>query len=642
MAPEETSSAASAAAPAAATRQWGLRGSARSGSPAPVARGNASGGAGRSPPQPRSSGGGGGGRGRWTWWPLLATALAAVVLLQARATAALWRRAGELAALREEVAAAVLAALLARSAAGQVAAGEGAAGDMRPLPAGWQGGGWGVGSQQAPRHLVQAFCGSPSAAAAVAATAASFASATASARGAAFAASAPAAAAAPPGRAPDLLASLQQLCSAAGLLSTPASAASGGGGGGASGPGLLTAAGEVLLAALLAAVPQTGGGAASGGASTALTGTLLGPPRGDIEVAEAAGAAAAGGRRMGRGRNEPNNAALGDGSSGDDSGSSDGGGGGGPSILVGVFTGPNPGGRPTPDPRHDSALRRAAIRGSWLWRRTRGTPATAGAPAAGPRAAGANAGAGGVGSLTARAGGEVVVRFVVGEVVNDTAGAEALAAEAERHGDFMRLPGVQECYTCLPHKTRSFFAAAVSAFPSVRFVVKADDDVYLLPHRLPAAAQQWGRMGADYIGCMTHGPVRSDPEDRWFEPQSLLLGPAYFLHAYGSAYVLSARAVRDVVVARFERLRLLANEDTSVGAWMLGADVAHFEDMRLCAPGCHPAALALAPVGCAGLCDPVADMAAAAANTSCTSDAPVPLPYMPSYPEHVAFERMWV
>jgi hypothetical protein len=41
-----------------------------------------------------------------------------------------------------------------------------------------------------------------------------------------------------------------------------------------------------------------------------------------------------------------------------------------------------------------------------------------------------------------------------------------------------------------------------------------------------------------------------------------------------------------VIGAGFDHLRLLANEDTSVGLWMLAADVKHFEDMRLCSPAC--------------------------------------------------------
>jgi hypothetical protein len=41
-----------------------------------------------------------------------------------------------------------------------------------------------------------------------------------------------------------------------------------------------------------------------------------------------------------------------------------------------------------------------------------------------------------------------------------------------------------------------------------------------------------------------------------------------------------------VIGANWRQLRLLANEDTSVGLWMLAANVTFFEDMRLCSPIC--------------------------------------------------------
>jgi hypothetical protein len=84
---------------------------------------------------------------------------------------------------------------------------------------------------------------------------------------------------------------------------------------------------------------------------------------------------------------------------------------------------------------------------------------------------------------------------------------------------------------------------------------------------LPAPA------AAGYVGCMKHGSTWTRPGTRWYEPQHLLVGPTYYLHAYGSIYALSGQVVRDVIVANFHQLRLLSNEDTSVGAWMMGLQV---------------------------------------------------------------------
>ncbi|GLC41799.1 hypothetical protein PLESTM_001240900 [Pleodorina starrii] len=320
-----------------------------------------------------------------------------------------------------------------------------------------------------------------------------------------------------------------------------------------------------------------------------------------------------------------NGVAAADGSGGGGGGGGSGGGvwEGGPLIFVGIFTTHNPGGLPAADRKYDYALRRAAVRATWLGEHLR---------------RGASAGGGGNGGN----GEEVVVRFVAGEAGGDSAAEAALGREAEAHGDFLRLPGLQECYSCLTNKTRAFFAAALAAFPSVRWLVKADDDVYLIPHRLPAAAEQWERIGAGYIGCMKHGKVYSEEGTRWYEPLHLLLGPTYYLHAYGSAYVLSAEAARRVIVRNYHNLRLLRNEDTAVGAWMLAHDVVYFEDMRLCSPECHKAAMVVARTECAGLCAPLEDLYALHRNESCQAPHTSPLPYMPSYPEHVAFEKLWV
>ncbi|KXZ43951.1 hypothetical protein GPECTOR_77g5 [Gonium pectorale] len=336
-------------------------------------------------------------------------------------------------------------------------------------------------------------------------------------------------------------------------------------------------------------------------------------------------------------------------------------------MMASLWTTHNARGQPAADRRYDYALRRAAIRASWM-RPPGGAGAGGrgggggGGPAGGGSggstgATGASAGGGGVGgglnagrSVPSSGSGDVggggggsgavVVRFVAGFAPRDPAAEAALSVEAEAHGDFMRLRGVEECYTCLPNKTRAFFVAALAAYPSVRWVLKMDDDVFLIPQRLPPAAAQWERMGAGYIGCMKHGYVFKEPGARWYEPQHLLLGPAYYLHAYGSAYVLSSEVVRRVILPNYHSLRLQANEG------------------KQGYKPCHPAALAVLRVECAGLCAPLEDLAAAARNGSC-AEPPYgseygrghgggngsrtgELPYMPSYPDHAAFERMWV
>lgn len=75
---------------------------------------------------------------------------------------------------------------------------------------------------------------------------------------------------------------------------------------------------------------------------------------------------------------------------------------------------------------------------------------------------------------------------------------------------------------------------------------------------------------------------------------------------------------------------------------MLGHDVKHFEDMRLCVPICHEVAVAVLSNRCAGLCHPAEDMHSAHNNTECRKPVSSPLLYLHSHPSHANFENMWV
>ena len=42
-----------------------------------------------------------------------------------------------------------------------------------------------------------------------------------------------------------------------------------------------------------------------------------------------------------------------------------------------------------------------------------------------------------------------------------------------------------------------YFKTALALYPNLRYIVKADDDVYVLPQRLLLAADQWAAMNAE-------------------------------------------------------------------------------------------------------------------------------------------------
>ena len=124
-------------------------------------------------------------------------------------------------------------------------------------------------------------------------------------------------------------------------------------------------------------------------------------------------------------------------------------------------------------------------------------------------------------------------------------------------------------------------------------------------------------MRADYVGCMKTGPIQTDPQWKWHEPQHEVLGSSsYFTHAWGSLYILSGRVAGYLSQLPPGMLRFFANEggtpadwarssaqawlrharslrwqlmkqrrccaDVTVGSWMLALNVTHLDDRRLC------------------------------------------------------------
>lgn len=202
----------------------------------------------------------------------------------------------------------------------------------------------------------------------------------------------------------------------------------------------------------------------------------------------------------------------------------------------------------------------------------------------------------------------IVVRFVAGSSA-DAALEAALSAEAEQHGDFLRLPHLIEGYAGLPTKTLRFLRAVTERYEP-QYILKVDDDVFLRLDRLPHAARQWSEAGADYVGCFKTGAIMTSPRWRWYEPQHALLGGgSYFAHCWGSAYAVSGGVAADLAAMREGALRHFANEDVTIGAWMLAFNTTPYDDRRMCEANCTATSLVVYDFPqCAGLCDPAADL----------------------------------
>jgi hypothetical protein len=82
---------------------------------------------------------------------------------------------------------------------------------------------------------------------------------------------------------------------------------------------------------------------------------------------------------------------------------------------------------------------------------------------------------------------------------------------------------------------------------------------------------------------MTKGEVINDPGNNWHEPAHVLLGQDYHMRAFGSLYVLSGSALRDVIIPNTDRLRLLGNEGVVLASRLALVIVKRLSTMSSCA-----------------------------------------------------------
>jgi hypothetical protein len=224
----------------------------------------------------------------------------------------------------------------------------------------------------------------------------------------------------------------------------------------------------------------------------------------------------------------------------------------------------------------------------------------------------------------------IVVRFVIGHASptankNPDALESQIKSEEAQYGDFLRLP-LEENYNTLTNKTLAFFTHVVQQYDA-EYILKIDDDVYFRPDRLSHAIKQWKDVDAGYVGCMKTGEILKSPKFRWWEPQwELLGGSRYFAHSWGSAYALSGAAASFLASMPRNSLRFLANEDTTIGLWMLAFNIKHLDDRRLCEARCTASSLVTYDIpACSGLCYAAEELVMLHNSTECHSPT-VPRP----------------
>uniref|UniRef100_A0A0E0PMT1 RRM domain-containing protein n=1 Tax=Oryza rufipogon TaxID=4529 RepID=A0A0E0PMT1_ORYRU len=156
----------------------------------------------------------------------------------------------------------------------------------------------------------------------------------------------------------------------------------------------------------------------------------------------------------------------------------------------------------------------------------------------------------------------VVVRFVIGHSATPGGALDrAIDVEDAETRDFMRLDHV-EGYHELSSKTRTYFTAAVATWDA-DFYVKVDDDVHV------------------NLGMLTSRLARGV---KYHEPEYWKFGDEgnrYFRHATGQIYAIS-KDLASYISINQPILHRFANEDVSLGAWLIGLEVEHVDDRSLC------------------------------------------------------------
>ncbi|XP_026664087.2 probable beta-1,3-galactosyltransferase 8 [Phoenix dactylifera] len=212
----------------------------------------------------------------------------------------------------------------------------------------------------------------------------------------------------------------------------------------------------------------------------------------------------------------------------------------------------------------------------------------------------------------------IVIRFVIGRSAAQGGVLDrAIDAEEAETKDFLRLEHV-EGYHELSSKTRVYFSTVVSKWDA-DFYVKVDDDVHVNLGMLVTTLTRYRSKPRIYIGCMKSGPVLSQKGVKYHEPEFWKFGEErnkYFRHATGQIYAIS-KDLAAYISTNAPILHRYANEDVSLGSWLIGLEVEHIDDRMMCCgtpPDCEwkmqtgNVCVASFDWSCSGVCKSVARM----------------------------------
>ncbi|CAI5509756.1 unnamed protein product [Closterium sp. Naga37s-1] len=177
----------------------------------------------------------------------------------------------------------------------------------------------------------------------------------------------------------------------------------------------------------------------------------------------------------------------------------------------------------------------------------------------------------------------VVLRFAVGHSLNRGDSLDrAMLEERDKYNDIVVMDEYEEVEKSGGRKVKHLFEYAVRHWDA-DFYFKVNDDVYLSTMQLVSFLQRLKDRSGLYMGCFKSGVVVTEPNQQWFEPEWARFGDGkqYFQHAAAPVYGLS-RDLALFLAFNGALLHEYANEDVSVGSWMMGLTATHHNDHRLC------------------------------------------------------------
>lgn len=156
---------------------------------------------------------------------------------------------------------------------------------------------------------------------------------------------------------------------------------------------------------------------------------------------------------------------------------------------------------------------------------------------------------------------------------------KTLQSETEKFDDLLLLPTLQDSYNALTRKVLYSFRS-IYEYYSFDFLLKCDDDSYVLIHKILKELDQWQNGGSKkelYWGFF-NGRAQVKRSGPWKETDWILCD-YYLPHALGGGYVLSYNIIK-FIANNADILKLHNSEDVSVGLWLAPLNIERKHDVR--------------------------------------------------------------